>query len=134
MHEYNFPVCLFICVCFAVIIMAVVCEYFMCPTVGTLTVDFFNMNTHYLILSYSHHKMASSQSALEKDTCEVSIDEIKTELFKKLHVIQEGHDELKQYADSYIDTVPARTHAQKFGVKLEELIDKIEEIKEFYAS
>ena len=78
MHEYNFPVCLFVCVCFAVIIMAVVCEYFMCPTVGPLTVDFLNMNTHYLILSYSHHKMASSQSPLEKDTCEVSIDEIKT--------------------------------------------------------
>ena len=39
--------------------------------------------------------MASSQSALEKDTCEVSIDEIKTELFKKLRVIKEGHDELK---------------------------------------
>ena len=53
------------------------------------------MNTQFLILSYSHHKMASSQSALEKDTCEVSIDEIKTELFKKLRVIQEGHDELK---------------------------------------
>ena len=33
--------------------------------------------------------MASSQSPLEKDTCEVSIDEIKTELFKKLCVIQE---------------------------------------------
>ena len=45
-----------------------------------------------------------------------------------------GHDELKQYADTYVDTVPARTHAQKFGVKLQELIDKIEEIKEFYAS
>ena len=93
-----------------------------------------NMNTQFLILSYSHHKMASSQSALEKDTCEVSIDEIKTELFKKLRVIQEGHDELKQYADTYVDTVPARTHAQKFGVKLQELIDKIEEIKEFYVS
>ena len=92
------------------------------------------MNTQFLILSYSHHKMAASQSALEKDTCEVSIDEIKTELFKKLRVIQEGHDELKQYADTYVDTVPARTHAQKFGVKLQELIDKIEEIKEFYAS
>ena len=92
------------------------------------------MKSNFLILSYSHHKMASSQSPLEKDTCEVSIDEIKTELFKKLCVIQEGHDELKQYADTYVDTVPARTHAQKFGVKLQELIDKIEEIKEFYAS
>ena len=78
--------------------------------------------------------MASSQSPLEKDTCEVSIDEIKTELYKKLHEIQQGHDELKQYADSYIDTVPMRTQAQKFGVKLQELIEKIEEIKEFYAS
>ena len=54
------------------------------------------MNTQYLILSYSHHKIASSQSPLEKDTCEVSIDEIKTELYKKLREIQEGHDELKQ--------------------------------------
>ena len=91
------------------------------------------MNTQFFILSYSHHKVASSQSPLQKDTCEVSIDEIKTELYKKLHEIQEGHDELKFYADSYIDTVPARTHAQKFGVKLQKLIEKIEEIK-FYAS
>ena len=30
---------LFICVCIAVIIMAVVCEYFICPTVGPLNVD-----------------------------------------------------------------------------------------------
>ena len=49
-------------------------------------------------------------------------------------MIQEGHDELKQYADTYIDTVPTRTHAQKFGVKLQELTEKIEEIKEFYTS
>ena len=42
------------------------------------------MKSDFLILSYSHHKMASSQSPLEKDTCEVSIDEIKTELFKKI--------------------------------------------------
>ena len=72
--------------------------------------------------------MASSQSALEKDTCEVLIDQIKTELFKKLRAIQEGHDELKQYADTYVDTVPMRTLAQKFGVKLQELIEKIKEI------
>ena len=39
MHEYNLLVCLFICVCIAVIIMAVVCEYFICPTVGPLNVD-----------------------------------------------------------------------------------------------
>ena len=87
------------------------------------------MKTQFLILSYSHHKMASSQSPLQKDTCEVSIGEIKTELFKKLCVIQEGHNKLKQYAETYVDTVPTRTHAQKFGFKLQELIDKIEEIK-----
>ena len=39
MHDYNLLVCLFICVCIAVIIMAVVCEYFICPTVGHLNVD-----------------------------------------------------------------------------------------------
>ena len=39
MHEYNLLVCLFICVCIAVIIMAVVYEYFICPTVGPLNVD-----------------------------------------------------------------------------------------------
>ena len=39
MHEYNLLVCLFICVCIAVIIMAVVCEYFTCPTAAPLNVD-----------------------------------------------------------------------------------------------
>ena len=39
MHDNNLLVCLFICVCIAVIIMAVVCEYFICPTVGHLNVD-----------------------------------------------------------------------------------------------
>ena len=39
MHEYNLLVCLFICVCIAVVIMAVVCEYFTCPTAGPLNVD-----------------------------------------------------------------------------------------------
>ena len=41
MHGYNLLVCLFICVCIAIIaiIMAVVCEYFICPTVGPLNVD-----------------------------------------------------------------------------------------------
>ena len=39
MHDYNLLVCLFICVCIVVIIMAVVCEYFICPTVGPLNVD-----------------------------------------------------------------------------------------------
>ena len=78
--------------------------------------------------------MASAQSALEKDTHEVSIDEIKAELYMKLAKIQQGHDEFKYYSDSYHDTVPARTHAQKFGFKLQELIDKIEEIKDFYGS
>ena len=38
MHDYNLLVCLFICVCIAIIIMAVVCEYFICPTVGPLDV------------------------------------------------------------------------------------------------
>ena len=41
MHDYNLLVCLFICVCIAVIIMAVVCEYFICPTVGHLNVDLY---------------------------------------------------------------------------------------------
>ena len=39
MHDYNLLVCLFICVCIAVIIMAVVCDYFICPTVHPLNVD-----------------------------------------------------------------------------------------------
>ena len=39
MHDNNLLVCLFICVCIAVIIMAVVCEYFICRTVGHLNVD-----------------------------------------------------------------------------------------------
>ena len=39
MHEYNLLVRLFICVCIAVVIMAVVCEYFICPTAGPLNVD-----------------------------------------------------------------------------------------------
>ena len=56
------------------------------------------------------------------------------ELHKKLAEIQACHDELKLYVDSYTDHLPAREHAQKFGVKLQEIIDKMEEIKEFYAS
>ena len=48
--------------------------------------------------------------------------------------IQAGYDELKYYTDSYIDTLPSRKHAKKFGLKLQEVIDKIEELKDFYAS
>ena len=47
MHDYNLLVCLFICVCIAVIIMAVVCEYFICPTVGPLNVDRIFILLHY---------------------------------------------------------------------------------------
>ena len=73
-------------------------------------------------------------SALDKDSIEVSIDEIRVELHKKLAEIQACHDELKFYVDSYTDHLPAREHAQKFGVKLQQIIDKMEEVKEFYGS
>ena len=73
-------------------------------------------------------------SALDKDSTEVSIDEIRVELHKKLAEIQACHDELKLYVDCYADFLPAREHAQKFGVKLQEIIDKMEEVKEFYGS
>ena len=73
-------------------------------------------------------------SALDKDPTEVSIDEIRVELHKKLAEIQACHDELKFYVDCYTDHLPAREHAQKFSVKLQEIIDKMEEVKEFYGS
>ena len=73
-------------------------------------------------------------SALDKDSTEVSIDEIRVELHKKLAEIQACYHELKFYVDSYTDDLPARKHAQKFGVKLQEIFDKMEEVKEFYAS
>ena len=57
-------------------------------------------------------------SALDKDYDEVSIQEIRVELHKKLAEIQACHDELKFYADSYTDHLLARRHAQKFGFKL----------------
>ena len=56
------------------------------------------------------------------------------ELHKKLAEIQACHDKLKSYVDSYTDHLPAREHAQKFSVKLQQIIDKMEESKEFYAS
>ena len=68
-------------------------------------------------------------SALDKDSTEVWIDEIRVELHKKLAEIQACHDELKFYVDSYTDHLPAREHAQKFGVKLQQIIDKMEEVR-----
>ena len=49
-------------------------------------------------------------SAPDKDSTEVSIDEIRVELHKKLAEIQVYHDELKFYVDSYTDHLPARNH------------------------
>ena len=73
-------------------------------------------------------------SALDKDSTEVSIHEIRLELHEKLTEIQACHDKLKFYVDSYTDHLPPRVHAQKFGVKLQEIIDKMEEFKEVYGS
>ena len=47
-------------------------------------------------------------SALDKDSTEVSIDEIRVELHKKLAEIQACHDKLKFYVDFYTDHLPAR--------------------------
>ena len=74
------------------------------------------------------------ESALTKDNSEVSIDEIKAVLLQKLQQIQASHDEIKGYAESYIDKLPSREHAQKLGLKLEEVVKKLEEIIEFYGS
>ena len=73
-------------------------------------------------------------SALKKDYDEVSIQEIKVELHKKLAEIKACHDELKYHADLYTDHLPSRKHAQKFGLKLQEVIDKMEDIKGFYST
>ena len=74
------------------------------------------------------------ESALTKDNTEVSIDEIKAALFQKLQQIQASHDEIKVYAECYIDTLPSREHTQKLGFKLEEVVQKLEDIIEFYGS
>ena len=74
------------------------------------------------------------ESALTKYNTEVSIHEIKDVLFQKLQQIEASHDEIKVYAECYIDTLPSREHAQKLGLKLEEVVQKLEEIIEFYGS
>ena len=74
------------------------------------------------------------ESALTKDNTEVSIDEIKAVLLQKLQQIQASQDEIKVYAECYIDILPSREHTQKFGLKLEEVVQKPEEIIEFYGS
>ena len=74
------------------------------------------------------------ESALTKDNTEVSIDEIRAVLLQKLQQIQASHDEIKIYAGCYIDTLPSKEHAQKFGLKLEEVVQKLEQIIDFYAS
>ena len=51
--------------------------------------------------------------------------------FKKLQQIQASHDEIKVYAGYYIDTLPSKEHAQKLGLKLKEVVQKLEEIIEF---
>ena len=65
------------------------------------------------------------ESALTKDNTEVSIDEIRAVLLQQ---IQASHDEIKIYAGCYIDTLPSKEHAQKLGLKLEEVVQKLEEI------
>ena len=74
------------------------------------------------------------ECALTKDNTKVSIDAIRTVLLQKLQQIQESHDEIKIYAGCYIDTLPSKEHAQELGLKLEEVVQKLEEIIEFYGS
>ena len=74
------------------------------------------------------------ESALHKDNTEVSIDEIRTEILQKLGQIQASYDEIKFYAGCYIDMLPSKEHAQKLGLKLQEVVQKLEEIIEFYGS
>ena len=74
------------------------------------------------------------ESALHKDNTEVSIDEITAEILQKLEQIQVFHDEIKFYAGCYIDMLPNKEHAQKLGLKLQEVAQKLEEIIEFYGS
>ena len=74
------------------------------------------------------------ESALTKDSTEVTIDDIRPVLLQKLQQIQASHDEIKVYAESYIDTLPSKEHAQKLGLKLEEVVQKLEQIIDFYGS
>ena len=74
------------------------------------------------------------ESALTKDSTEVTIDDIRPVLLQKLQQIQASHDEIKVYAESHIDTLPSKEHAQKLGLKLEEVVQKLEEIIDFYGS
>ena len=74
------------------------------------------------------------ESALTKDNTKVSIDEIRAVLLQKLQQIQASHDEIKVYAECYIDMLPSKEHTQKLGLKLEEVVQKLEEIIEFYGS
>ena len=55
-------------------------------------------------------------------------------LLQKLQQIQASHDEIKIYAGCYVDTLPSKEHTQKLGLKLEEVVQKLEEIIDFYAS
>ena len=73
------------------------------------------------------------ESALTKDNTEVSIDEIRAVLLQKLQQIRASHDEIKIHAVCYIDMLPSKEHTQKLGLKLEEVVQKLEEIIEFYA-
>ena len=74
------------------------------------------------------------ESALTKDSSEVTIDDIRPVLLQKLQQIQASHDEIKVYAECYIDTLPSKEHAQKRGLKLEEVVQKLEQIIDFYGS
>ena len=74
------------------------------------------------------------ESALTKDSTEVTIDDIRPVLLQKLQQIQASHDEIKVYAECYINTLPSKEHAQKLGLKLEEVVQKLEQIIDFYGS
>ena len=74
------------------------------------------------------------ESALSKDNTEVSIDEIRAVLLQKLQQIQASQDEIKIYTGCYIDTLLSKEHAQKLGLKLKKVVQKLEEIIDFYAS
>ena len=74
------------------------------------------------------------ESALTKDNTEVSIDEIRAVLLQKLQQIQASHDEIKIIAGCYVDMLPSIETHTKLGLKLEEVVQKLEEIIEFYGS
>ena len=74
------------------------------------------------------------ESALTKDSTEVTIDDIRPVLLQKLQQIQASHDEVKVYAECYIDMLPSKEHPQKLGLKLEEVVQKLEQIIDFYGS